>query len=323
MATPTEQTYNELQRAYDYFNAHLFSDDLPPCLITLQRQPRTRGYFSPGRFINGSGSETDEIAMNPQFFVINTIEESLSTLAHEMVHLQQHHAGTSGRRGYHNKAWADKMESIGLIPSTTGQKGGKRTGEKVTHYIEPGGVFESVCNELVTEAFELSWMDRFPPDEVLIRLQQESEQDTENTETLPPQQEAPTIEPTATPVENSAGDPDPHQAITPSSGDQEPPTPAATEEQKKDEEKEQEAEKGTIEELPPVSTAAVSRKILEKAKSVGIDVAGAVERKQRKNGSNRVKYSCPECNANVWGKAGLNIICGECSGDIPVSFVAQ
>jgi len=27
---------------------------------------------------------------------------------------------------------------------------------------------------------------------------------------------------------------------------------------------------------------------------------------------NKVKYTCPTCQTNVWGKADLNLICGDC-----------
>ena len=47
--------------------------------------------------------------------------------------------------GYHNKEWAAKMREIGLMPTDTGQPGGKDTGQKVTHFIEPGGRFEQAC----------------------------------------------------------------------------------------------------------------------------------------------------------------------------------
>lgn len=87
-ALPTIETYNELQTAYDFFNTRLFSGDLPPCLITLQREKRTYGYFSSKRFVGSkSGQMVDEIAMNPSYFAIRSIEETLSTLVHEMVHL--------------------------------------------------------------------------------------------------------------------------------------------------------------------------------------------------------------------------------------------
>lgn len=70
-ALPTFETYNELQTAYDFFNTRLFDGGLPPCLITLQREKRTYGYFSSKRFVGSkSGQMVDEIAMNPSYFAI-------------------------------------------------------------------------------------------------------------------------------------------------------------------------------------------------------------------------------------------------------------
>ena len=28
---------------------------------------------------------------------------------------------------------------------------------------------------------------------------------------------------------------------------------------------------------------------------------------------NKIKYTCPSCNMNAWGKPNLNILCGDCS----------
>ena len=44
-----------------------------------------------------------------------------------------------GRTGYHNREWASKMLEVGLVPSDTGQPGGKQTGQHMTHYIDPKG----------------------------------------------------------------------------------------------------------------------------------------------------------------------------------------
>lgn len=161
---PTRDTYLELQSAYDFFNNTLFENRLPPCLITLQREKHTYGYFSSNRFVERSaGDFTDEIAMNPSYFGIRTIEESLSTLVHEMTHLEQQHFGKPGRGRYHNKEWGKLMLRVGLHPSNTGKPGGKMTGDQMTHYIISGGVFEKACAELITTNFTLSWIDRFPP----------------------------------------------------------------------------------------------------------------------------------------------------------------
>ena len=162
MIKPTEQTYNELQTAYDYFNKTLFADQLPPCLITMQRKNRTRGYFSGNRW-NSSQDEsqlTDEIALNPAHFANRTTDEVLSTLVHEMVHLWQHHFGTPSRTGYHNKEWAKKMTDVGLIPSNTGQEGGKQTGQQMTHYIAPAGAYANASAKLLQKGFVIPWLDR-------------------------------------------------------------------------------------------------------------------------------------------------------------------
>jgi hypothetical protein len=160
---PTDDTYSELQQAYDHFNAELFDGQLPACLITLQREKKSYGYFSAQRFVRREdGVKTDEIAMNPAYFAVCPVLEVMQTLVHEMVHLWQQHHGKPGRRRYHNKEWGDKMEAIGLMPSSTGKPGGKKTGERVADYPIEGGRFLASCNKLLTTNFKLSWMDRFP-----------------------------------------------------------------------------------------------------------------------------------------------------------------
>ena len=159
--TPTTETYTELQQAYDWFNAHLFDNQLPGCLITLQRVKKTFGYFSPKRFSNHAGDITDEIAMNPTCFARAPLVEIMQTLVHEMVHQWQHHFGNPGRARYHNREWGNKMESIGLMPSSTGKPGGKKTGERMSDYAIKGGRFLAVCERLITQAYKISWYDRF------------------------------------------------------------------------------------------------------------------------------------------------------------------
>lgn len=161
---PTVQAYGELQTAFDHYNKALFDGQLPLCLITMQREKRTYGYFSAGRFINRNDkTTTDEIALNPSYFGVIPLLEILQTIVHEMAHAWQLHHGTPGRRGYHNKEWAEKMESIGLMPSSTGEPGGAKTGEKMADYAIPGGRFLLATAELLTASFEISWLDRCPP----------------------------------------------------------------------------------------------------------------------------------------------------------------
>lgn len=171
-STPTAQNYTELQRAYDHFNQALFEGALPACLITLQREKRTCGYFSHQRFADLDGRTTDEIALNPAYFAVVPLVETMQTLVHEMVHLWQAHFGRPGRGRYHNGQWADKMEAIGLMPSSTGKPGGQRTGDCMADYAIEGGRFLQACAALVTADFRISWYDRFPAPELVAAGQQ-------------------------------------------------------------------------------------------------------------------------------------------------------
>lgn len=226
--TPTRENYDELQAAYDFFNRDLFGGRLPAAMITLQREKRSEGYFSGGRFVNRTTGElTDELAMNPAYFAIRPIREVLQTLVHEMVHLEQAHFGRPGRGRYHNRQWAQWMERVGLMASSTGRPGGMKTGDHMRDYVIEGGPFDLACAKLLTADFTISWLDRFPPE-------------------LPPDGPLP---PPAVPEEDQAA----------------PETP----------------------DLRPVLVAPTPP-----------------------DKSNRVKYRCPECEVQVWGKPGLVLLCG-------------
>ncbi|WP_073211888.1 SprT-like domain-containing protein [Acidocella aminolytica] len=159
---PTRQVYVGFSEAYEHFNQVLFEGRLPGCIITMQRHKGALGYFAGDRFgeIAGDG-KTDEIALNPVHFKGRTAEETLSTLVHEMTHLEQHHFGSPSRGGYHNAEWAKLMKRVGLQPTDTGRAGGKETGPSMTHLIVEGGPFESACRALLGKGFEIRYSDRW------------------------------------------------------------------------------------------------------------------------------------------------------------------
>ncbi len=163
-ADPGLSLYLALHRAFHYFNEHLFEKSLPPCLITLQRSRVARGTFDPARFEArfGDGS-IDELSLNPDAFLNRTDREILSTLVHEQVHLWQRYFGAPSKAVAHNREWVVKMESIGLIPSSTGAPGGKQTGPRVSHYIQPNGPFDIACTALLAGDFQLSWQSLVRP----------------------------------------------------------------------------------------------------------------------------------------------------------------
>lgn len=314
---PTEQTYIELKRAFDHFNAALFDGSLPGCLITLQRQHDTFSYFSPNQFVNGSGTGemAHEIALNPAYFAIRPIEDTLASLVTEMVSHKQLISGSPGRKRYRNREWADMMESVGLMPSDTWEPGGRRVGEKVGCYVIEGGAFDTACAHLVDEAYRLSWLDRFPPSELRPGKQAFSlTDDALDDEPGLAGQFASAAEvagPAMLLEHDSAGAGELLAGELPSGmasaldldaelsvGDDEPSdlTPAA----------------------PAPAQQATPESHAPKAKpSSTVNLAAlqalGVEPQTRRTGSTREKYSCPNCEVNVWGKPGLQIGCYSCA----------
>ncbi|WP_051690566.1 SprT-like domain-containing protein [Acidithiobacillus thiooxidans] len=284
---PTEQAYGELQSAFDHFNktliAPLLGRALPPCLITLQRERRTRGYFSRERFVGIDGETmVDEIAMNPSYFSITSIDAVLSTLVHEMVHGFQFHFASPGRGRYHNKEWADLMEKIGLMPSSTGRVGGRRVGEHMTHYIIEGGPFAQSCEALVTQAFRLSWIDRYPPvdptefSDDYADLDDRTDLDNDDRTTV--RYSVPPLGPV------DAGQPD-----NDASGSE---------------------DGGTAFVGPPAPpTGMLRRKAAPSAPMT--PPSGIVYPSSNPKKSTRAKYRCPNCGMQLWGKPGLAVVCGD------------
>lgn len=163
---PTSEFYKDLQEIYYFFNKELFDNLLPNCLITIQRKKKVMGYFSPNRWIDKENNKIHELALNPSYFASNNFIEIFQTIVHEMCHLWQFEFGKPSRGGYHNKEWAYKMESLGLIPSDTGLPGGNKTGQCMNDYPESGGLFENLCINLFKQGKFIKWFDRFPEEKI-------------------------------------------------------------------------------------------------------------------------------------------------------------
>ena len=159
---PTIDLYTLFNKAFEHFNAQLFSNELPSVIITLQRQSNMMGYFSKNRWSNKAGNKIHEIAVNPSYFAGHKLIEIFQTVVHEQAHLWQEEFGTPSRAAYHNTEWANKMESIGLMPSNTGRPGGRRTGQRMSDYPIIGGQFMAASKALMEDGFNLEWIDRYP-----------------------------------------------------------------------------------------------------------------------------------------------------------------
>jgi hypothetical protein len=52
------------------------------------------------------------------------------------------------------------MRRIGLIPTATGEEGGKETGQKMHHLIKDGGRFQRACTSLIALHPAILYSDR-------------------------------------------------------------------------------------------------------------------------------------------------------------------
>jgi hypothetical protein len=169
---PTERTYQTFRNAYNHFNRLLFEDRLPPVMFTLNRLKGAYGYAHRKRFrTHNGGKYWDEIALNPGYFHTRTCEQTMSTLVHEMTHVEEFYKGTASNNGYHNLKWGPLMERVGLMPSDTGRPDGKKTGYHVTHYIIKGGPFEKQCRIFLDSSGFKPWpMENQPTDMEMVKI---------------------------------------------------------------------------------------------------------------------------------------------------------
>lgn len=153
---PTLEQFTAYQAMAEYFNQQLFGGTLPPVFLNLSRKGRrTLGFFASHRWEKGE-TVTHEISLNPQFLKERPAIAVAATLVHELVHLWQQVFGTPSHISYHNREWAKKMEAVGLMPSDTGQPGGKGTGQRMSHYVIADGPFAQAFTAMPPEC-SLPW----------------------------------------------------------------------------------------------------------------------------------------------------------------------
>lgn len=158
-AKPTHELFGAYRGMFEHFNQTLFGGELPEVVLNFSRAARSYGFFAPNRWERAAGEgKTHEISINPDWLVRDP-RDVASTFVHELVHLWQEVYGTPPRRAYHDRQWAAKMETVGLVPSSTGQPGGKRLGQHMSHYIAEGGPFD-LAFKAMPAACLLPWRTR-------------------------------------------------------------------------------------------------------------------------------------------------------------------
>lgn len=150
--TPTKSQFEAFENAYQYFNKKLFAGELPAVILNLSRKSKAMGFVAPFRWKSsrkkiGAAADIHELSINPEILCLDVIEV-FSTLVHEQCHIWQFSLGNPSRSGYHNREWADKMVSVGLMPSSTGKLGGKTTGQNMSDYPIENGIFLKALKKL-------------------------------------------------------------------------------------------------------------------------------------------------------------------------------
>ena len=160
-AAPTTTLATELQTAFDHFNKTIFGGALPHVMLRVERLKKYKGYFKGGCWgATVTDSNVSEIVMDPILFRERKLAETLSTLVHEMVHLQDHVNGTAPKKAYHGKSWVAIMNTVGLTPvimDAKGNKTGKATGVNSTHKIVIGAPFDVSCKALLATGYQITW----------------------------------------------------------------------------------------------------------------------------------------------------------------------
>ncbi len=179
----TRQQFNTLEDLYMYYNAKLFQNKLPLCLVNLSRHREAAGFYIHNEWRSLSGKPCDEISINPDTLSIGDIYWH-STLVHEMCHLWQNHFGKTSLYPYHNRQWATKMKAVGLMPTDTGRPGGEETGQNITDYPIKGGNFEKAFNEITEKELlnlKLPYIKNIPEYDTSLFLYQEAYEEPTDT----------------------------------------------------------------------------------------------------------------------------------------------
>ncbi len=108
-----------LEYGFGVLNEVYFDSALPPVVITIMSSPRTYGHFTAGRVWKAEENHYNEINISAEH-LDRTIEETMATLMHEMVHYycQLNNIDDTSKDGrYHNKNFKREAEARGLIIS--------------------------------------------------------------------------------------------------------------------------------------------------------------------------------------------------------------
>ena len=148
---PTTAQYGAFEKMCSHFCAQLFDARLPNPMLVFDRRLPSASFFAADAWSakDDVAPLVSEIALNPEMLRSLSARCVAAALVHELTHLWQHALGAQkSRPGYHIMEWSLKMESVGLMPSETGEPGGPRVGQTMSQHVVPGGPFEKAFDSM-------------------------------------------------------------------------------------------------------------------------------------------------------------------------------
>ena len=146
----TSRTAGYLEKIFRALNADWFGGELEEPIITIQSTPRAYGHVTVAKAWRRKDDWRHELNLGAET-LDRPIEEVVSTMMHEMVHLYNiaHNVQDTSRGGmYHNRKFRDEAERRGLVIGHHQTYGWTLTepGEELVEYIIRQGWGEIYIN---------------------------------------------------------------------------------------------------------------------------------------------------------------------------------
>lgn len=112
----TSRAAGQLEKMFRELNKHYFENKLPEPIISLKKTPSAYGHITCSKVWQAGGENKYEINISSAT-LDRPIEETASTLLHEMVHEYCMESGikdTSNNGVYHNRRFKEQAEAHGL-----------------------------------------------------------------------------------------------------------------------------------------------------------------------------------------------------------------
>ena len=124
----TNTQFNTFDKLLAYYNEALFAGTLPDCMVIPSRHSTNTRLVKPEQWKDTLAENRPlihEISINSAR--LGHVDADVhAELVYGMVLVWQQEYGNPSRRGYTNQERAKKMEAIGLMPTSTGEPGGKK-----------------------------------------------------------------------------------------------------------------------------------------------------------------------------------------------------